>query len=233
MSVANGLQMSWEQFHVRCGSVLCLQFGKDIGLPPDLAPGVLGTFQLQITIQYTNPISSSYDSSVVNPSSYFPSGTKSWTPWVVVVSEGTLTIHNQRLTRNMGVLSRSDVVAVSAMPDVHVVPYEETDTLYGGSFLSGLKSLAGRVFNGLKDSGLLSQGRKALVGMLPVSGIAKDAINNVADSVGLGATGGLLTGMIDADEIGGGRKKKAPAKKRVMRGGRIMSRKELMAQLSE
>ena len=70
MSKENGLCLSWEQFSGgplnnnsfvtpvapatnragTVGSVICIEMGKDIGLDSSEAPGMLGTYQLQINI---------------------------------------------------------------------------------------------------------------------------------------------------------------------------------------
>lgn len=218
MSVANGLNMSWQQYYNSVGSIICLCFGKDVGLPPDLAPGVIGSFQLQITVNFTNQIATTYTNAI-------PSAQKIFMPWVVVVSEGTLTIQNQRFTRAVGILSRSDVVSVAAMPDVPIVSYMESHSLYGGSFLSGLKSAFSKVGNVVKDvatgaydlaknNPLVSKGREFVVNRMLPPGVS-DLANMGLSKIGLGTTGGALSG---------GRK---------VRGGKIMSRKELLSALNQ
>jgi hypothetical protein len=54
ISVKNGCNMSYSQFTNFTGSVLCLDYGTDVGLMPDEAAGVLGNYQLGITCQFTN-----------------------------------------------------------------------------------------------------------------------------------------------------------------------------------
>jgi hypothetical protein len=55
LSVENGLNVDWVGFSKHRGSVICLRMGKDIGLQAGEAPGVNGSFniQVQMTVQNT------------------------------------------------------------------------------------------------------------------------------------------------------------------------------------
>jgi hypothetical protein len=53
--VESGLEMSWPQFYKYRGAVLPLMFGRHIPLVnPDLAPGVRGNFNFQVTVNFYN-----------------------------------------------------------------------------------------------------------------------------------------------------------------------------------
>lgn len=54
MSAKNGLNQSWSQWSNYQGSVMCIDFGTDLGLMSDQAPGSLGNYQLGLTCQFVN-----------------------------------------------------------------------------------------------------------------------------------------------------------------------------------
>ena len=53
MSVNNGLKISYPQWTDYTGSVLCIDFGKDIGLSPNQCVGLLGQYDFNFTLTYT------------------------------------------------------------------------------------------------------------------------------------------------------------------------------------
>lgn len=118
-SIRNGYNGSWDQWNRYQGSVMCVDFGKDIGLSPLEAPGLLGTYNLQYNIDLENL----NDTETINFDLY-----------TVVVSEGTFTIAQNRSISQIGVISKQDIINAPELPQVHF----EGD-LEGGSFLSGLK----------------------------------------------------------------------------------------------
>lgn len=146
MSVDNGLLDSYPEFYGSnfsfgtgnpdlplSGSVLCLQFGKDIGLADDQAPGLLMTQQLQIDVNVTN-----VSAAAIDPSLY-----------IVIVSEGTLTIMDNRAIYNTGVLSREDIMKVKSYPEVD---YQTAfgSAQYGGNFFSSFKRGFAKLIKGAK-----------------------------------------------------------------------------------
>lgn len=118
------------------GSVLCVEFGTDIGLSDTESPGMLGTYQLQMDVTVKN----------VNQ-------TASVTPclYIVIVSEGTFSIENNRSISMIGVISKQDVLNAKSM-DCMCVNYEMTQDVNGGDFLSGLKKFGSDVWSGLKSA---------------------------------------------------------------------------------
>lgn len=145
MSVKNGLKCSWNEWYgytpnlagqdndqiALTGSVLCLQPGLDIGLGPLEAPSSLGTYQLQISVDTTN-----ISKDVIAPSLY-----------IVVVSEGTLTIHENRTIQNIGVVSQQDVLNLKDVPEMN---YYDVMGYDGGDFLSSLKHGLSKIWGFIK-----------------------------------------------------------------------------------
>lgn len=133
LSMDNGLQMSWTQFSRNVGSMICLVMGKDICLEPNECPGMLGTYQLQINCSVTN-----LASSAINLDLY-----------VITVSEGTLTLEDNRAITQIGVVSQSDVLNSVNAP---MIPYEQLVDQRGASFWSSIKDFFGDVGRGVKKA---------------------------------------------------------------------------------
>lgn len=109
MSHKNGCNLSWTQWSGESnylmsgstiqeingpGSVLCVEFGTDLGLELNEAPGLNGTYQLQMEVTVQNRSAAS-----IIPALY-----------VVVVNEGTFTIENNSAYAQIGVISHNDVL---------------------------------------------------------------------------------------------------------------------------
>jgi len=147
MCKKNGLNYSYPQFNGlhynmaggtdtlfgSVGSVLCIMPGVDIPLKPDEAPGVLGTYQLQMAVTITN----------INQ-------TETITPELIVitVSEGTWTIMHNQCVSQVGVISKQDVMT---SPVLAGVDYNDISDAYGGNFWSGLKKFGENVWKGIKE----------------------------------------------------------------------------------
>lgn len=157
ISVSNGCNMSWtewsggpvdfstggveiEKFGT-VGSVLCLKFGKDIGLPNLLASGMNGTFNLSIKLRFRN-------ANLVD----------TITPrvWVAAVSEGTFTILNQRSISNIGVISKENVLQAESAGVT--ADYEDVKTKNGGNFLTSIDGDIYKYVHGRKSAGILLGG---------------------------------------------------------------------------
>ena len=124
MSKDCGYTESYESWRYYGGSVLCLDFGKHLGLPPNNAPGVLGNFGFKFTINYQNISDQSID-----PELNF-----------LVDSVGTYTIaNNGSIIKNVGVVSVQDTL--TAAEEFKEADYDILEKLYGGSFMSGMKNL--------------------------------------------------------------------------------------------
>lgn len=117
------------------GSVLCIEMGTDIGLSDTECPGMLGTYQLQMSVTCVNK----NQTNAITPTLY-----------IVTVSEGTFTIENNRSISMIGVVSRMDVLNAKKM-DCMCVNYEMTQDVNGGDFLSGLKKAGADLWSGIKS----------------------------------------------------------------------------------
>lgn len=156
LSCDNGLDMSYQQWSYTqgsgpaagttigtVGSVLCLEFGKDIGLDSTEAPGQLGTFQLQLQVSVTNNFTQSFTA-------------LQSTLYVAVVSEGTFLITQNRSVAQIGVISKTDVITSRQQSSVD---YSTVEKVQGsGDFYSSLRSMKGRRKHKASDGGVLIGG---------------------------------------------------------------------------
>lgn len=138
ISRRNGLEMSYTQWRSKIGSVMCIDFAHDIGLREDQAPGLLGNYQLQISVDFKN----------LNPNPVDA------TFYVVAILEGQFNITDGNTSTQLGVV---DPASVLLDPDqlslADYEMYKADRTFYGGS-----------VFQNIKDWGkkALKYGKKAL-----------------------------------------------------------------------
>lgn len=121
----NGLAMGYNQWAKFSGSVLKLEFGKDIPLGQLDAPGKLGTFQLQVQVTFKNQ----------------SSATVIYTPYIVVVSEGIFRIGKSQKNTEVGILSSEDVLAASEKGPDYNMDYVTVEDDRGGDLISGIKKL--------------------------------------------------------------------------------------------
>lgn len=151
MSVKNGCRMSFPEWSGYAGnsnndivngnpkntmrtigSMLCVEFGSDIGLPRTDAPGKLGTYQLQLRCTFKNP-----NASAVNYSLY-----------IVVISEGIFTIGQNVARSEIGIVTEADIVQSEKWPKAN---YKELQSIYGGDFTGNLKNFFNKVSTGIRN----------------------------------------------------------------------------------
>lgn len=124
ISRKNGVNMSWNQWSYYVGSVLALDMGLDIGLTPLQAAGMIGTFNFQITVNFTN----------VNQLN-----TISFTLYIIAINEGTFSLSGNQSLAQTNILTPPDVLDASSKP---MVDYSQVKAVIkGGNFFSSLKSL--------------------------------------------------------------------------------------------
>lgn len=164
ISKENGCNLSWAQWSGglsyimsggvntaigTVGSVLAIEFGKDIGLSDTEAPGLLGSYQLQMAVTVTNTNQTLVS---ITPSLY-----------IVIVSEGTFTVTDQQSITQIGVISKDDVINSKTSEEVN---YHEIESIYGsGSFFTGLQNFTRRGLSKVKK--LTKQGLNAVETYVP------------------------------------------------------------------
>lgn len=167
ISKDNGCSLSWPEWsgeqtndlssgnsYGTVGSVLCLEM-KDIGMDDLTSVGMLENvqFYIRVVVKNQNQLAS------INPALY-----------VVIVSEGVWTIKGDNSTISVGVLNPENVLAARSSPVVDQVVIE---SLYGGNFMEGLKSIWSTIKSGIKEVG------EALSPLAPL-------VSPLAKAVGLG-----------------------------------------------
>jgi hypothetical protein len=123
LSVANGCDMAWSQWSKYVGSVLAIDFSKDMSLNETDAAGIIGNFQLGLQARIRNTNSTRNINYVL---------------WAVVVNEGVAQIVNGSMSHQVGVFNNSDVVNT---PVDEKIKWKRTTDVYGG-FLPMLANIA-------------------------------------------------------------------------------------------
>lgn len=184
MSQKNGCSLSWQQWSglgmyvsgssteklAGVGSILCIAMGEDVGMSDTEAPGLLGTYQLQMEVDVTNcnTINS------VTPTLY-----------IITISEGTFTIENNRSISQIGVISKMDILNAK-QNESPFVDYDEVHETYTGgahgNFFTGLKNMGSKVWRFVKPTlaKLYRIGKK----IAPYAQAAYGAIKSLAPVVG-------------------------------------------------
>ena len=190
------------------GSVLCLDFGVDIGLSDIHAPGQLLNSQLQITADFVN----------INQADTFM-----FTMYIVTVSEGIWTVENLNSINQIGVLSKEDVLNATRNP---AIDYKSTDNIYGGDFVGKVKSAGKKVLAGLKSALPYARDVASVIGtvapLLPLIGLGEEE------------RGGISVGgreYADTDDYYGEGVMVGGRKQKMKKGGKMISRKELHSRL--
>lgn len=221
----NGFNGSYQDWRAQngngCGSVFFLNFGHDIGLPSDKAAGTSGNYNFNIqNITLTNRSAANI------PVDLF----------IVVVSEGLLTLERGAYTQEISVLDASNIQATkSSVNAINYQDYVQDNSYYGGarSFKSLFKDARGALKKGLRSVGKIAQsksgqavlrvagdiGRALPYGEGVVDLIEKygpDAYALAQDLIGKGLVGGcsceeacmMASGLIGGGLVGGRRKKR-------------------------
>lgn len=183
-SVENGSNQSWQEFSgianvqdpaTGCGkkipmsgSLLILEFGKDIQLTEDYySAGSLGNFNLQVNLTVFNQ---------------FPYAI---TPEIVLITMNSGLFVNERGTSSTytGILTKQDVLEASAQQAVF---QSSVKRMVGGGFLDSLKSVAGAVL-----PHVLKLGKEHLAKM--EHPVAK-GLSGALGALGYGQSGGGASG---------------------------------------
>ena len=157
----NGLrQVTWPMWATQVGSVLMIDPVADLGLSLGEAPGLVNwAGNLQITAQFQNL-------SALNTINY--------TMYVIIITDGVVTISDGSVIQQIGVVSREDVL--ERAPELKMVDSRELRNAEGGDFLGTIKNIG----KFIKDNKLISKIAKA------IPHPAAQAIGSVADTFGVG-----------------------------------------------
>ena len=199
ISVKNGCNMNYSQYTNHTGSVLALDFGTDIGLMSNQAPGCIGNYQLSLNAQFKNTSSAS-----ITPTLY-----------VVVVYEGVFNVNDGACSHMIGVLSPSDILNAEFAP---MGSYRESQDVYGGKFEMLKKALKG-AHDYVKKNKLISKGLSQIKHPYAQAGA------KIAQTLGYGMSGGELENEM-FNEISGGnlqKPKKNNKKVKIIKNGMSLS----------
>lgn len=136
----------------RCtvGGVICLAMGVDIGLSDLAAPGVGGTYQLQITAQVKNNTTGQFpDSSGADSQSIAP------TMYIVCVFDGTLTITGANSAiAQLAVITQQDVLMSKDSPQYDIAALRAVNggSSFASSLSDGISNLPNSIWQGVKKA---------------------------------------------------------------------------------
>ena len=179
ISASNGCNLTFPQFSKYRGSVICLEMGKDIGLLDTEAPGVQGSYTLQVTARCSNKSSVAFNGEF----------------YMVVQNQGTFSISENFARASLGNLNQSMVLMAKQSPEIHHLTYEQ---LQGGSFFSGLRNIVHKIARGVQRVAD-SKFAKGLVGAVApefsgtLAGVGKLA-GMASRATGSGVSGGGVSG---------------------------------------
>ena len=122
------------QIDVHVFQLSTIAMGEDIGLSDTEAPGLLGTYQLQLEVDVVN----TNQTQNVTPTLY-----------IVVVSEGTFTIENNRSVSQIGVISKMDILEAKQHGSPFI-DYHDIMEVNGGNFMSGVARFGKDIWNKIK-----------------------------------------------------------------------------------
>lgn len=134
MAKRNGLCYSWVEWNQYIGSVLRIDFGNDIGLPPQLAPSVMGNYNYQAQITFTNKSNASIQYDV----------------FTVMCYDGVVTVSVGSCIPQTGIVSPVSVLESSNLPQLD---YQMVKSQVGGNVFGKLKSFIGNLSRGAQFVG--------------------------------------------------------------------------------
>lgn len=158
----NGVNLSWRQYTKDVGAVLALDFGEDIPMTTLHAPGVRGSFNLQVKVTCRN-----LASAAVAP-----------TFNVITISEGVMTIEGGRGVRTIGVLNAQNVLDSKSLKPV---PYMPSGSVYGGAWYDDVWSF-------IKRAGrpAINAARAIVPALYPPAAPFVEGVDRAAAAVGIG-----------------------------------------------
>jgi hypothetical protein len=178
ISRRNGCNLSYPQFSKYRGSVFCCEFGKDIGLLDNEAPGVQGQYTIQVRPTFKNTGAAAFTGDF----------------YIIMLNEGTFSIAENMARASLGNLTPAAVLAAKESDELH---YESYENLQGGGFYSKLKNLVHKVARGVQKGAQVAQRfAPAVVGAMPELAPVAAMLPGLARGAGAvrSATGGRLVG---------------------------------------
>jgi hypothetical protein len=133
-SVRNGLCSSWDQWNTYQGSIMCIDFARDMSLSPIEVPGVQNQYQFQVDVTITN----------LHPSETIP-----FQLWIVVVSEGSIINDNGNMTPQIGIVAPEEVLTDPSIRQTDYYLATMGATFYGGSFMDTVKKYGFKTLRGV------------------------------------------------------------------------------------
>jgi hypothetical protein len=216
MSVRAGLMMSWTQWSSQVGSIVCVDLGAgDIGLQDWQSPSVTGNYNVQISMVFDNPFNETINM-VLN---------------ILAVYDGTFNMRNNVTTVSPSILTPEDVL--KARQNDSVQAFEASKTIAGGSFLDVIK----QVGNFGKKAYCDPTARKVICGealpSLAAIGMAgKAAYCNPSLRKAVCGSGVVGNGVVGGcGQCCGGARSGGVRKKKSMKGGRRMTKRELQRRI--
>jgi len=170
-----GLDRTFSQFSKYTGSVLCIEFGKDIGLLDNLASGVQTQATLQISLDVENVSSEDFEGEF----------------YMSILNEGLFSLFESGASASLGVLSQADVLE-ARMGSPQLEHHLYYSLLHGSGFFSKLKSFIGRVSKGVAD--VADVGSKIAGAVAPEFLPIATGVSGLARSIQKVSGGRLTTG---------------------------------------
>jgi hypothetical protein len=177
MSKRNGLNLSYPSWRKHRGGVMCIEFGKDIGLLDSEAAGVQGQYTIQVQLDTTNVSGATFDAEF----------------YMVFLYEGTFSVFENGARASLGNLSQEMVLMSKESEEMD---YHHYSGMNGGSFWSDLKGFVNKISRGVQTVGKFVA--PALSTAFPqyapvISGVMRGA-DFAREATGGGYAGGGLSG---------------------------------------
>lgn len=188
MSVSNGCNLSWPQWHTYRGSVACIQFGKDIGLLDSLAPGVQGSFSLQVQMTVKNIAGDDFQAEF----------------YMIPEFVGAAVVVPNSCIATLGNLTSQDVLSAREAPELHHADYA---TLAGGSFFGSLKNIVRKIASGVEGAAGVAQSVGSPFLSPQVLQVLKD-VQGVSGQVKTAAGGRRIGGSMAEEGYGSMRRRR-------------------------
>ena len=176
ISSRNDCNLSYPQWDKYRGSVMCVEFGKDIGLQANEAAGVAGQFTIQVQVEATNL-----------------SDTGDYEFFIIFDQPGTFSVFENGARASIG--NFSEAMVLSAQQSDTESNHSVYTALHGGGrgrFMKGFKNFVHRFASGLGDVSKMAM--PIVSALVPEIAPAVGLVSQVAPKVAAAAGGGRVTG---------------------------------------